>query len=128
MAPIWLIMNLLIINKSLQCSYLWSDFNNFSQSYSWEKPLSFNGLYTEHILVSQCMSARQGCPTFFPLEHNWKVLEHKGLKPKASPRREAPKGWGRGSPPPADGGPGGLPREIFGKSPQNGAFWCILKQ
>ena len=47
-----------------------------------------------------------------------------GLKPKASLRREAPKGggWGRGSPPPAGGGPGGLPREIFGKLPQNGAF------
>ena len=30
---------------------------------------------------------------------------------------------GRGSPPSAGGGPGGLPRKIFGKLPQNGAFW-----
>ena len=49
---------------------------------------------------------------------------------EASLRREAPKGggWGRGSPPPVGGSPGGLPREIFGKLPQNGAFWCILEQ
>ena len=35
---------------------------------------------------------------------------------------------GRGSPPPAGGDPGGLPREIFGKLPQNGAFLGILEQ
>ena len=35
---------------------------------------------------------------------------------------------GEGSPPPAGGGPGGLPREIFRKLLQNGAFWCILRQ
>ena len=49
------------------------------------------------------------------------------MKPKASLRREAPKGggWGRGH---AGGGSGGLRREIFEKLPQNGAFLCILKQ
>ena len=54
-------------------------------------------------------------------------------KPKASLRRKAPKGggWGRGLPPnplPHVGVRGGLPLEIFGKLPQNGAFWCILEQ
>ena len=34
---------------------------------------------------------------------------------------------GEGATPPTGGGPGGLPREIFGKLPQNGAFWCILE-
>ena len=51
---------------------------------------------------------------------------HKGqMKPKASLRREAPKGggWGKGWPPPAGGGPGGLPRKFFEKLHQNGAFW-----
>ena len=33
---------------------------------------------------------------------------------------------GRWSCPPAGGGAGGLPREFFGKLPQNGAFWRIL--
>ena len=72
----------------------------------------------------------QGCPTFFPLEHDWKMLEHQGLKPSASLRPEAPKGGGlrRGSPPPTGEGRGGLPQEFFGKLPQKGAFWCILKQ
>ena len=40
----------------------------------------------------------QGCPNYFPLGHDLKLLENQGLKPKASLRREAPKGggWGRG--------------------------------
>ena len=33
-------------------------------------------------------------------------------------------GWGRGIPPPAGGGPGGLPRENFWKMDANGAFWA----
>ena len=47
------------------------------------------------------------------------------MKPKASLRREAPKGggWGRGWPPPAGGGLGGLPRKFFEKLHQNGVFW-----
>ena len=54
-----------------------------------------------------------------PGGHKWP------MKPKASLRREAPKGggWGRGSPPPAGGGPGGLSRKFFEKLHQNGAFW-----
>ena len=40
------------------------------------------------------MGFDQGCPTFFPLEHNWKLLEYQDMKPKASLRREAPKGGG----------------------------------
>ena len=44
-------------------------------------------------------------------------------------KRSAERGrWGRGSSPPAGGGAGGLPREFFGKLPQNDAFWCILEQ
>ena len=76
--------------------------------------------------IALCM---QGCPTIFPMEHVLKLLEHRGLKPKASLSREAPKGGGRGrgSPPPAGVGLGDLPREIFGKLHQNGAFWCILE-
>ena len=35
---------------------------------------------------------------------------------------------GEGVTPSRRWGSGGLPREIFGKLPQNGAFWCILKQ
>ena len=48
------------------------------------------------------------------------------MKPKASLRREAPKGggWGRGSPPPAGGGPGGLPRKFFFW--EIASKWCIL--
>ena len=51
MAPIWFIMNLLIINKSLLCRYLWSNFNICSQNYYWVKPLSLNELYTEHVYM-----------------------------------------------------------------------------
>ena len=67
----------------------------------------------------------QGCPNFFPLEYDLKLLEHQGLKPKASLRREAPKGggWGRGSPPPTGGGPGGPPPGNFWKIASK---WCIL--
>ena len=35
---------------------------------------------------------------------------------------------GEGVTPYGKWGSGGLPREIFGKLPQNGAVWCILKQ
>ena len=54
-----------------------------------------------------------------PGGHKWP------MKPKASLRREAPKGggWGRGSPPAAGGGPGPPPRKFFEKLHQNGAFW-----
>ena len=59
------------------------------------------------LYVSPAVISRnsQGCPTFFPLEHDWKLLEHKGLKPKASLRREAPieGGWGGGNPLPQVG-------------------------
>ena len=70
----------------------------------------------------------QGCPTLFPLEHDWKVLEHQCLKPKVSLRREAPKGggWGRGSPPPAGGGRGVSPVKFLEnclKMVHSGAFW-----
>ena len=39
-----------------------------------------------------------------------------------SVRSAAGGGCGRGKPPPAGGGPGGLPREIFRKMDANGAF------
>ena len=47
------------------------------------------------------------------------------MKPKAALRREAPKGggWGRGLPPPAGGGPGGLPRNFVWEIASK---WCIL--
>ena len=43
---------------------------------------------------------------------------------EVSLRREAPKGggWGRGSPPSAGRGPGGLPRKILRYLHHNGAF------
>ena len=55
-------------------------------------------------------------------------MEHQGLKPKASLRCGARKGgaWGRGSPLP-QAGVRGSPREIFGKLPENGEYWCILE-
>ena len=40
----------------------------------------------------------QGCPNFFPLEHDLKLLEHRGLKAKASLRRR----WGFGGSPPGN--------------------------
>ena len=41
-----------------------------------------------------------------------------------SARSAAGGGRGRGIPPPAGGGPGGLPRENFWKMDANGAFWA----
>ena len=58
MAPIWLKVNLMIIDKSLPRRYLWTEFNNFFTDLFMRKPLSLNKLYTEDILVSQCMYAR----------------------------------------------------------------------
>ena len=55
---------------------------------------------------------KQGCQTIFPLEHGLKLLEHQGLKPKASQRREASKGGER-----SRGHP--LPQLGLGVSPRN---------
>ena len=72
-------------------------------------PIDFGSQY-------QRLRSTQGCPTFFPLEHDWTLLEHKGLKPKASLRRG-------GVTPSRRWGPGGFPREIFWKIASK---WCIL--
>ena len=58
MAPIWLKVNWMIINKSIPRRYLWNDFNIFSKIYSWEKPLSLNKIYTKDMMVSQCLYVR----------------------------------------------------------------------
>ena len=77
----------------------------------------------------QCMVA-QGCPTFFSSGARLKTAGAQRFEAEGfTEARSAERGRvGEGSPPPAGGGPGGLPREIFEKLPQNGAFWCILEQ
>ena len=72
----------------------------------------------------QIFSSLQGCPNFFPLEHDLKLLEHQGLILKASLRREAPIG---------EGGGGGHPLPqvgVMGASLGNfwkiASKWCIL--
>ena len=85
---------------------------------------SFNQSIANHQSINQSINQSAGADPEPPLPgggggHKWP------MKPKASLRREAPKGggWGRGSPPPAGGGPGGLPRKFFEKLHQNCAFW-----
>ena len=61
MAPIWLIMNLLIINKSLLCRYLWSDSNNFfTELFMRETSFIKRAIYGAHIgfTMSVCSSVR----------------------------------------------------------------------
>ena len=83
-----------------------------------------------HLLISWVPSeVARGVQLFFwsTIENCWST--NLGLKPKASLRREAPKGGGWGVYTPSRRwGSGGLPREIFGKLPRNGALWCILEQ
>ena len=96
--------------------------------FAWQSYRSLN-LHLRMINTRSTHCGCRGCSTLFPVEHDWKPLEHKGLKQKASLRREAPKGggWGRGSPPPAWPPPAGGVRVV---SPGNfwkiTSKWCIL--
>ena len=55
MAPIWLKVNLMIINKSLPRRYLWTDIYIFFTELFTRETSFINKLYTEDILILQCL-------------------------------------------------------------------------